>query len=438
MFLNLGSRPQFWSRAFALAVAAIPSTSTEVFGVEADQILSFNPGKFIIQPQFDFSTQFTDNLFYAAQGSEASSTIFNPALESDVLWYLSPGLEVQYGRNPENSIKVSGFYDQILYTKNSDFNSDQQRFAVETRLEFGRFVLKGNDNISWLDTILGGSTAVQDRTPIRQFIWYDNYRLTYDATMKTDFYLGVNHNQTDYLQTVNLYDQNTVLGTLGATYKPTERIDVFVEGEGGHTTLAPNAPFQAPVNPSNIYGGFVGASGTFTSRLDGEIKVGYETRDFPGATVQTANTGSPAVVMGLTYTQSARRIYNLSYERRVGVSSQVPDQSYIFDLVYLTFTQGIGTSGRWLLQVRGGVALGDYSDRITYLGGVIPINNARTDQTYTASVTMSYQPNAWLTASAAYQFEKYTAEFPDQLAFDISGLNDFHVNRIVLRVSIGY
>jgi hypothetical protein len=82
--------------------------------------------------------------------------------------------------------------------------------------------------------------------------------------------------------------------------------------------------------------------------------------------------------------------------------------------------------------------LGDYSERITYLGGVIPINNARTDQTYTASVTMSYQPNAWLTASAAYQFEKYTAEFPDQLAFDISGLNDFHVNRIVLRVSIGY
>lgn len=440
MFSKEGTWLHSIRQAIMWATLTTMPVASKVLGVEAAQVLSFAPGRFLIQPQFDVSAQFTDNLFYASRGSESSgdSTVDVP-LESDVLWYISPGLEIQYGRNPENFIRATAFFDQILYTENSDFNANQQRAMVDLRLEFGRFVLRGDDDFQWMETILGGSTAVRDRTPVRQFRWNENYRLTYDVTMKTDGYVGFQHQETDYRDPINLYDQNTLRGILGASYKPTERIDVFAEFQGGHTRLDKNIPQQGDVSPSNVYGGFVGAEGNFTARLDGSIKVGYEARDFRDVS-STSASSSPAVVMALNYTQSARRFFKLTYDRRVGVSSQVADQSYVFDLIYFTYTQGLGTSGRWLAQIRGGVTLGDYGDRITYIGpgGAIPINNARNDNTYSTSVSVIYQPNAWLTTSLAYQYEKFTTEFESALAAATMALNDYHANRVILQVSIGF
>lgn len=412
----------------AVAAAVVPA---RVLGVEAERVLSFNPGKFLIQPQFDASAQFNGNLLYAPPEPEPGNT---NEVVSDLLWTLSPGLELQYGRNPEHAITASFYFDQLLYTENSSFNAQQERATLGARLEFGRFKFQGNTSLQWLDTILGGNSQTFQRTPISRFVWIDNYRLTYDATMKTDFYLAVDHNLSDFLQTVNLYDTGTVRGILGATYKPSEKIGVFVEGDGGHTTIEPNAPFQLPVSPSNVFGGFVGARGNFTPRLDGSVKIGYEARSFAeDLNVDVASVGSPAVVASLNYTQNVRRFFNFTYDRRVGVASQVPDQSYIFDIISLSVTQAIGTTGRWLVQVRGAVSLGNYSDR--FING---INYGREDQTYTAAIAVVYQANAWLTASAVYSFEKYSALFPDPIAERNTGLNDYHANRFTLQVSVGY
>ncbi len=461
MRLPEGDRCQFLPRTVLLTALAALGLPERVIGVEADQVLSFNPGKFLIQPQFDAAAQYTGNLFYAPEnpspggfvtverdvgGIPTDVTVYQPPqsdVVSDVVWILSPGLELQYGRNPENSITASVFFDQLLYTEYSDFNSQQERVNLGGRLEFGRFTFKGDSSLQWLDTILGGSTAVVQRTPIRRFVWLDNYRLTYDATMKTDVYLGVDHNVTQYLQPVNLYDTGTARGILGATYKVTERIGVFTEFEGGHTSVEKNLQSQANPTPSNVYGGFVGARGNFTSRLDGSVKVGYETRQFPDV-IQSTASSSPAVGVALNYTQTVRRYFSLTYDRRVGVSSQVADQSYIFDSIFFSVTQGIGTSGRWIAQLRGGLTLGNYSDYYTLTTNFSPpparflINNARNEQTYNVTLALMYQPNAWLTTTAAYNFEKYSATFPDPVTSLIIGLNDYNVNRFTLQVSIGY
>ncbi len=434
MFSKEGTWLHSIRQAIMWATLTTMPVASKALGVEAAQILSFDPGRFLIQPQFDFSARFTDNLFYASRGSESSGSTFNPPLESDVLWYISPGLEVQYGRNPENFARVTAFFDQILYTENSDFNANQQRVMVDNRFEFGRFVLRGNDDFQWLDTILGGSTAVRDRTPIRRFLWNDDYQLRYDATMKTDAYLGFEHDRTDYLQEINLYDQNTLRGILGAGYNPTERINVFGEFQGARTNPEKNLSQQADPSPSTVYSGFLGAEGEFTARLEGSVRVGYEVRSFSGDNAGTTASSSPAVVMRLNYVQSARRFFNLTYNRRVRASSQVANQSFISDQVNLTFTQGIGTSGRWLTRVQGGVTFGDYGDRISQAG----INQARNDQTYVASVSLAYQPNAWLTTSLAYQYEKFTTEFESALAAATMALNDYHANRVILQVSIGF
>ncbi|MBN8247022.1 MAG: outer membrane beta-barrel protein [Verrucomicrobia bacterium] len=445
--------------------------------LEPEQILSPNLGKFAFQPQLDLSAQFTGNLFYGSDDPSPGGlvtlereatpipppilppgqypvTVNTPAgdgVESDLLWYISPGMEIQYGANPENSLSFGYFHDFILYTKNSEFNAGQDRLQFDARAQVGRFTLLGSDTISWLDTILGGSIATAERVPVRRLYWLDNYRLTYDSSVKTDIYVVFNHDLQDFLQSISLYDIGTIRGTAGFTYKPTERIGIFVEAGGGHTDVTANLPpppgpnTMLPGEDSWVYGGFVGVRGTFTPRITGSVKVGYETRSFTGENVQ-GDGGGAVVGVGLTYTPTARLLVNLTYDRRVGVSSQFAGQSLKNGTAALTATQQLGTSGRWSVIGRLGFSHGNFSGQTQTAVGVIEgvgpavfdYDIGRDDQTVTASVGVQFQPRPWLTSALTYSFENYNADFNDSYTALTTGLNDFVVNRVNLQVSVGY
>ena len=458
-----------WTRWGAVFGAAVVLTGvTQVGAVEADRILSYNLGKFLIQPQFDASAQFTGNLFYGAQNPDPGGPVVlerqiggvevpvvvqtgpENGVESDLLWYLSPGMEIQFGTNPENSLSLSYFHDTILYTKNDDFDTGQNRLLFNGRFQQGRFTVIGNDSVSWLDTILGGTISTGQRVPVRQLAWTDNYRVTYDYSLKTDFYTVFNHSLADYLQPINLYDQATLAGTVGATYKTSERIGIFTELQGGHTDVTGNLspPQQPPGEDSWIYGGFVGARGTFTPRITGSVKIGYETRQFTGLRTG-GNGGGVAAGVGLTYSPTDRLLVSLDYNRSVGVSAQFSGQGYISSVFGVTATQQLGTKGVWSVVGRAGLSFYNYSG-LTGLGfgvvetprGPVPVvfttDLGRNDQTYTGSLGVVYQPRPWLSSSLTYSFEKYLADFPDAYTAQVTGLNNFLVNRVILQVSVGF
>jgi len=452
-----------------------------VLALEPEQILSPNLGKFAFQPQLDLSAQFTGNLFYESTDPQPGGpvtlereaipipppvlppgvypvTVNTPAgndVEADLLWYISPGFEIQYGTNPENSLSLGYFHDFILYTENSDFNAGQDRFQFDARSQFGRFTLLGSDSVSWLDTILGGSVSSAQRIPVRRLSWVDNYRLTYDSSVKTDVYVAFNHNVQDFLQSINLYDIGTIRGTAGFTYKPTERIGVFVEAGGGHTDVTANLPPPPPRTPGQatmlpgedswVYGGFVGVRGTFTPRITGSVKLGYETRDFTGEDVQ-GDGGGVAVGVALSYAPTPRLLVNLTYDRQVGVSSQFAGQSFIYGTAALTATQQLGITGRWSLIGRLSFYHGTFSGQTETGVGIIErvgpavfeYNVEREDQSFTGSIGVQFQPRPWLTSSLVYSFESFNTDFDDPYAALTTGLNDFVVNRVNLQVSIGY
>lgn len=459
-----------WPRWVAgMGACAVIASGERLLGIDAEQILSVNAGNFLIQPQLDASAQFTGNLFYGVDNPRDAGiyTIqreINGVVESvdvlaagqsevtsDLLWYVSPGLEIQYGKNPENSLSLGYFHDFILYTDHSDFNSGQDRIQFDARLQKGRFTLIGSDSVAWLDTILGGSTAVNQRVPVRRLAWNDNYRLTYDSSMKTDVYTVFTHDLINYLQSINLYDQGTIRGTVGATYKPTERIGLFVEGGLGHTDITANLPpppgpgTMVPGEDSWVYGGFVGVRGTFTPRINGSVKVGYETRDFTGTDTE-GDGGGVAVGMALSYTPTERLLVNLAYDRRVGVSSLFAGQSFQNGVLSLGAVQQIGIQGKWSVQGRFAATFGTYSSLDTPGFGLVPgqglvefpVDQGSDNQNYNVSVGVSYQPRPWLTSSLTYSFEKFNSEFDDPYAALTSALNDFVVNRVILQVSLGY
>lgn len=467
-FLSVGKGNRWARWAFGFGACAALAGGEGVMAVEADRILSYNIGKFLIQPQFDASAQFTGNLLYGSEnpqpggpatinreirGVDVPVTIQTPqgsGVESDLLWYFSPGMEVQFGVNPENSLTIGYFHDFIVYTDHSEFNAGQDRIQFDARVQKGRFTVVGNDSVAWLDTILGGTTAVAARVPVRRLAWTDTYRCTYDMTVKTDLYAVFNHDAINYLQSIQLYDQGTLRGTLGTTYKATERIGIFAEVGGGHTDVTANEPFpqQAPGDDSWVYGGFVGVRGTFTPRLTGTIKVGYETRDFTGPGV-TGSTGGAAAGVALAYNPTERLLVNLTFDRRVGVSPQVAGQSYVNGLFGLSATQQLGQTGRWSLLGRLGFGFGTFSANnglgsgvVVTPDGPVPVvfvtDQGRTDQTFTASMGVAYQPRPWLTTSLTYAFEKYSTSFDDDYVELVTGLNDFTVNRVLLQVSVGF
>lgn len=354
-------------------------------------------------------------------------------VESEMLMIASPGVDFQYGQTGLNTITLGYAYDQISYVNFSRYNTDQHRAELKVDLKLGRFTITGSDSLSLLSSFLsGGNSSATNQ--VERFVWNDSYRVTYDATAKTDLYLRAEHSRYDYDQGVFIYDSETVKGALGASHEWNPRIRGFLEFEYGESFVNPNESNQPASPDSFILGGFFGVRGEFTPRIQGSLKMGYENRSFRGSFAPgngPATISSPAVIADLSYSLSQRTFLKLLYARSTDVSPQFAKQSYIYDRVRLTASQFIGTTGRWLVTATGGYNLGDFSE-------TPGTNLARTDRVLEAGIRLTYQPRPWLLATLSYDFENYDPTFKDPVVARSQTLVDYQVNSFTLSLNIGY
>lgn len=353
--------------------------------------------------------------------------------ESELLFIASPGIDFQYGQTGLNTISLGYAYDQISYMNNPKFDTAQHRADVKVDLKLGRFTITGTDTFHLLSSFLsGGNSSVTNQ--VDRTIWNDNYRITYDATAKTDIYLTIRHNRYDYDQGVSIYDSETVRGALGVSHDWTQRLRAFTEFEYGQSFVSPNLSTQPASPDSSILGGFLGLRGEFSPRITGSLKIGYENRSFQGTFApgdEPATVSSPAVVADITYAAGVRTFFRLAYTRSTDVSPQFAKQSFVFDRVQLTVNQFLGTSGKWLVSANTGYTLGDFSE-------TPGLNLARTDKSFEAAVRLSYQPRPWLAAVLGYEYENFDTSFADPTVARSRALIDYQVNSITLSLKIGY
>ncbi len=354
-------------------------------------------------------------------------------VESELFLIASPGMRVQYGDTGLNTVTFGYNYDEIKYVNNPRFSTAQHRGTVNADLKLGRFTIAGTDSIQLLSSFMGGNTSGLSNQ-VDRMVWSDNYRVTYDATAKTDFYVSVGHSRYDYDQGVSIYDSESVKGAFGASYVWSPRVRAFAELEYGRSFVSPNLATQADAPDSTVYGGFFGVRGEFTPRIQGSLKVGYESRVFQGTFTpgnEPASIASPAVTADLSYTLSAKTFLKLAYTRSTDVSPQFAKQSYIYDRVQVTANQLIGTTGKWLVSANLGVNLGDFSE-------TPGVNQARTDRILEGGLRLSYQPRPWLITVLGYEYENYSTNFKDPSVARRATLIDYQVNSITLSVNIGY
>ena len=184
--------------------------------IEPKELLLYSTGRFALKPQLTVSETFNDNIFYRNEGKV-----------SDFITTLSPGLNFQVGSHHYNLIDLSYAFEHLFYVNESSQDANQHRLGLVNHFEHSRLTLNGQNQIQILDNPLGGGISVAG-DKVRRTTFYDDYRLTYDLSEKTVPYVEILHSTVNYEQGEPLYDDLTLIGTLGFGYKAFSRASVPV------------------------------------------------------------------------------------------------------------------------------------------------------------------------------------------------------------------
>ena len=387
-----------------LAIAAGFSTGiTHSLAVDATSLLVYSVGPLHVKPQLSLSERYDDNIFYRAGN----------AVEDDFVTVVSPGVNFQLGRRDANYILFDYQFDQLFYLQHSGQNSGDHVFSLNSNLAWKRLTVEGADRVQFLSGILGGTDNLGRRVDRRTY--YDNYTIGYALTEKTGIYVAGLFDAVDYEKGTPLYDSNTLRGTGGFAFQVTPKSRLFGEVYYGQAAIDPNgAAVKGP--HQEFLGGFLGARGEFTSRLTGRVKAGYEVREFSD---RTPAPSAPVVEASLEQRFSDKTSLTLAYTRRNTVSVQVARLSYTADSVSGQLTQVLSSDGKLVGTIGGSFENDDYEE----IGGPV-----RHNVWYRASAAVNYSIQLWLKAGLIYEFESYHS----------NQVIDYDVNRVSLRVSVGY
>jgi hypothetical protein len=400
---------------------------TLVTGMQAfeyEDLLSFGRGSFAVQPQLDVASFYTDNLFYGGSGNRVS----------DLGAVFSPGVRFQYGNDLGNQISLQYAHDEFLYLDNSQANTSQDRIDFTLRYSKSKTKLEGKSSVYFLSGFLGGAINTLGRVIDQEQI-RNEYKVTWDATANTDFYVEGDHNSQDFKSDIGILDVRNISGTLGGSFKYSDRLRFFAEGFYGQSAVGSNTPGQLDPPDSEFFGGFVGVRGEFSSKLFGSAKVGYEQRVFSSGIAQSANT--PAVMVDMTYQAGPKTSLLLRYDRRTSPAPQIPLQTQVGDSITFRVNQGLGGSGRWLLIGNARYSTFELSDLFRSLGNE-QVNLARTDKSMRAGLALVFQPRMWAQFSLAYDYERFSVGYSDPRAAQVFRILGYDANRVTLSMSFGY
>jgi len=181
----------------AILVAAASSFSA-IAAIKPGDLLMYQKGPLVLKPQFDASETFNDNITYRSD-----------QLLHDFVTTLSPGLALQLGRHNFNYIDLTYFYDRLIYAENPEFDANQHHINAMLKLQKRRLTLTGYDSIDFLSSPIGGGYSSGGPNPggegvliiggrkIDRAMYYDQYRLGWSASDRTDLYVQGLHTFSD-------------------------------------------------------------------------------------------------------------------------------------------------------------------------------------------------------------------------------------------------
>jgi len=384
--------------------------------------LRYHLGKVVILPGAQVQSSYTDNLF-SRQGA---------LRVADGITAVSPGIKLKWDENAVVDALVEYRHTETLIWDRSDYNSNADTVDAKVGYSTAKWKVTGTGHFSNSRALQTGSMNLGDQllqtTEARGAITG-----VYDWTAKSDLNASLNYRSTDY-DSFFFNDQQDIGGQLGASYEVTPRLRMTLDGKGGSTVATPNAPPSRSID-STFYGGLIGLRGSFTQKLSGSARVGYETRQFDIGGASAAST--PAFGLELKYQLSPLTQLAIAYDRSTSLANWQEGQITIRDTVSIKGIQAIGVSGRWFVLGNGRLGFGDYQwDVSSQLPGALDLS--RSDWSLGLDLALQYRPQPWLGCAVGYAFDRYQLQFDDPRSAQFILASSYVSHRVFLSVSVGY
>lgn len=384
--------------------------------------LRYNVGKVVILPKVDLVNSFTDNLFNLSGANRVA----------DGITAVTPGLKLKWDENAAVDASVEYRHGEVLIWENSGFNSSSD--TVDAKVGYTAAKWKATGSTSFSESVaLQRGVLNLGRNLLRTSLISGSAVATYDWTAKSDVTAALNYRNTDY-DSRFLIDQEQLDGRLGFSHDLTRRLRWTADVRSGHTAARSNGRIDSTAD-SFFYGALAGLRGSFTQKLSGAMRVGYEVRQFDGG--ESFSAATPAVGLDVAYQASVLTRVTLAYDRTTGVGAWQGGQVTIQDSLSLRVIHALGITGRWLVTGNGRVGFGDYEFDPSLFPAGTP-DFSRTDSSYGVDLAVQYRPQAWLTCSAGYSFDKYDISFPDPFASFFIAATSYHSHRVFVSVTVGF
>lgn len=379
-------------------------------------------------------------------GFQTNRFTLNPRV-ADLIGTVSPGVSFQVGSEDENYLNLQYQSDNTRYFDLGVAPAPMHRIQLAGKYDNqSRLRMEGAHSTEFVSSFMGGWVNL-GRTLVDRWTHATTGRVTYDSSEKTDVYVSGSRNYLTY-EGVNLYGNDGWRGNLGASYKPTDRLSVFVEGGYGLTDFIRGTPALGYIPTSQVYGGFVGVRGQFTERLEGSIGGGYEIREFPD--IPGASFSIPAANVSVSYVFRETTKFSLAYIRRTDNAAQIARQGVTYATTTFNVQQALGTTGTWLatagVSYQGGTfdSLKGFGAAYEPIAGTTlrslslrTVDYKRDDSMMSLSGGISYMPRRWLRFGLNYSYDNYSVNYADAGLKDVF-LPTYDAHRVMVGVQIGY
>jgi hypothetical protein len=350
-------------RLFALVALGASSLSAAPFVALGDNAELFLTGSVVINH---------DDNIYLRPG-----TTLRPEV-SDTILTVSPGVDLQFGRNAATSGNLYFREDILRYSDNDQQNTELANFGFNSLYNNGKSKLDVGASFAEYaqnDALVPGFIVSRDVTSARALS-------EFAATDKTSVAVGVRYDKTDYSGAAGLRDSTIWSVPLDAYFEYSPKLQWSVGYRYRTTDLANNTATNSDSEDHFVN---IGARGEFTPKLSGQVRVGYGLRNF--------DVGGDRSLLGvdssLTYTYSPKTTYSLSLNSDFGASALGQSTESV--------SAGLGTNTRIDEQWSWNANL--FYRQIDFVAGGV---TAHSDDFVQGSVGVAYVYNRLVNFTASY------------------------------------
>jgi len=335
--------------------------------------------------------QYNSNILSAAGG---------PNKKDDYVVTLSPGLEVNYGKNSTTSVNLSYREDFVRYMQNDSLNDNLANVYLTATREQGDFVLTAKGSYVQAYTNTPSAIIPTLNTILRSDVEDGNFKVLYNISPKFFTDVTFDYTQTEYQGSTGNAYQNVQQYTLPANiyyvYSPNFDFGLSYTYTQTEPQNAKNPVIPTPLSVGRTrYNNYGGVSARIKSweKITGSVSVGVTNNQIDAA------VGAPAgddTSLGfnakLQYDFSPKLGFFLNANRgfttgaqgqniestNAGLSAHYAYSEFVsFDAVFMNYT---------------------HSEYLGNFGG------GRADNTYNPSFNVNWSPTSYLQLSAGYSY----------------------------------